>query len=152
MKDNQTHKSTTSIDEAQIQEILEAWATAFRKADIETLLNFYSPEVVAFDMMPPLSFNGKKDYEHAWRKAAENSQAPWMFRAHDRKIYVGGDIAFTHCIAECGGTVEGKLQSGFIRLTQGFKRHGDKWLIVHDQYSVPVDMESGKALMDLKPD
>lgn len=26
-----------------------------------------------------------------------------------------------------------------------------KWLIVHEQLSVPVDLASGKAMMDLKP-
>jgi ketosteroid isomerase-like protein len=150
---NQNASLSTNIsgDEEQIQKILDAWADAFCKADIETILNFYSPDVVAFDMMPPLSFNGKMEYENAWRAAAKSSKAPWIFKAQDRKIYVGGDIAFTHCLAECGGTMDGKTQSGFVRLTQGFKRFGDKWLIVHDQYSVPVDMESGKALMDLKP-
>ena len=148
---NKTLSENISGEEGQIQKILEAWADAFRKADIEALLNFYSPDVVAFDMMPPLSFIGKMAYENAWRTAAKSSQAPWIFRAQDRKIYVGGDIAFTHCLAECGGTMDGKTQSGFVRLTQGFKKFGDKWLIVHDQYSVPIDMESGKALMDLKP-
>jgi hypothetical protein len=27
----------------------------------------------------------------------------------------------------------------------------NKWLIVHEQVSVPVDLRNGKAMMDLKP-
>ena len=32
-----------------------------------------------------------------------------------------------------------------------FRKIGGKWLIAHDQISVPLDIESGKALLDLNP-
>jgi ketosteroid isomerase-like protein len=38
-----------------------------------------------------------------------------------------------------------------MRVTQCFRKQGERWLIAHEHFSVPSDMESGKALFDLTP-
>ena len=39
-----------------------------------------------------------------------------------------------------------------MRVTVCFRRTGGRWLIAHEHFSVPFDMESGKALMNLEPE
>jgi SnoaL-like protein len=50
----------------------------------------------------------------------------------------------------------GKLKNGqpsdmWLRATSGLRKMNGKWLIVHDHVSVPVDFETGKAALGLKP-
>jgi ketosteroid isomerase-like protein len=47
---------------------------------------------------------------------------------------------------------DGEKMDLWMRSTMCFKNISGKWLITHEQYSVPVDFESGKALMNLKPE
>ena len=39
----------------------------------------------------------------------------------------------------------------WLRWTACFRRINGEWLITHEQVSVPIDLESGKALLDLEP-
>ena len=39
----------------------------------------------------------------------------------------------------------------WLRWTACLRKINSKWLIVHHQNSVPVDLENGKAVLDLKP-
>jgi ketosteroid isomerase-like protein len=38
-----------------------------------------------------------------------------------------------------------------VRWTACWRKIGGQWLLVHDHVSVPVDLQAGKAVLDLKP-
>jgi ketosteroid isomerase-like protein len=38
-----------------------------------------------------------------------------------------------------------------MRATVGHRKTNGKWMIVHEHFSAPFNMESGKALLGLKP-
>ena len=39
----------------------------------------------------------------------------------------------------------------WLRWTLGFRKIDGRWRVAHEHVSVPFDMESGKAMLDLKP-
>jgi len=39
----------------------------------------------------------------------------------------------------------------WVRATFGLRRADGRWLIAHDQVSVPLDLRSGAGLTDLEP-
>jgi hypothetical protein len=39
----------------------------------------------------------------------------------------------------------------WVRWTACFRKLDGRWLVTHEQVSVPIDMESGGALLDLEP-
>jgi ketosteroid isomerase-like protein len=41
--------------EAQIRDLIENWATAVRSQDIDGILKNHSPEILFFDVPPPVS-------------------------------------------------------------------------------------------------
>ena len=41
--------------------------------------------------------------------------------------------------------------SRFMRATVGYRRQGGQWQVIHEHWSAPFDMETQKALFDLKP-
>jgi ketosteroid isomerase-like protein len=65
---------------------------------------------------------------------------------------VGDDVAFTHSLNRLSGTMTtGQKIGHWLRWTACWRSINGKWLIVHMQASVPVDLEHGKAVLDLKP-
>jgi ketosteroid isomerase-like protein len=66
---------------------------------------------------------------------------------------VNDDIAFAYSLNRISGTLKnGNASSGFwVRATTCFRKIDGNWLIVHDHASVPLDFESGRALLNLEP-
>ncbi|HVK61123.1 MAG TPA: SgcJ/EcaC family oxidoreductase [Bdellovibrionales bacterium] len=146
---------TTTDDEPQVREVLNRYVTAFRAGNIDDLMKLYTEDAVAFDMMAPLQIVGRDRYRKAWEKGASMMGTPWVYTPRDLRIVAGSDVAFAHAIVECGGTSkEGKIESGWVRHTLGFRKVDGKWLIAHEQFSVPIDFKDGKAqaCMELKPE
>jgi ketosteroid isomerase-like protein len=63
-----------------------------------------------------------------------------------------GEVAFCHFLNGVQGTTTaGKQVDMWWRATACCRKSDSKWTIVHEHDSVPFDMETGKASIDLKP-
>jgi len=62
----------------------------------------------------------------------------------------GDDVAFGH--SRISGTLKNGVKNDvWVRWTGCLRKVDGKWLIAHDQVSVPFDIQSGKALLNLEP-
>jgi ketosteroid isomerase-like protein len=79
-------------------------------------------------------------------------QRPIGYEIRDLEITVGDDVAFGHGLVRISGTLKnGNTTVRWLRATTCFRRIAGHWLIVHDQVSVPLDLENGRALLNLEP-
>lgn len=50
------------------------------------------------------------------------------------------------------GTLNGGREVGYwLRVTDGCRLSNGRWLIMHEHVSLPVDMESGRGVINLVP-
>jgi ketosteroid isomerase-like protein len=71
------------------------------------------------------------------------------FEIADLSITVGQDMAFSHSFNRASATLPTGQQIGtWVRWTACWRKVGGQWLLVHDQVSVPVDVQTGKAVLD----
>ena len=139
-------------DEAAIKRVIEGGVNAVRNKDIGGVMSLYAPEVVSFDIVPPLRYVGADAFRNVWEEVFSSFQGPIGYEIHDLSITVGGDVAFTHSLNRISGTMNnGQKTDLWLRVTACFRKINGKWLIVHHQNSVPVDLAHGKAVLDLKP-
>jgi ketosteroid isomerase-like protein len=75
------------------------------------------------------------------------------YEVRDLAVTAGDDVAFGHCFGRLSGTLaNGTVTSGmWVRATFCFRKTDGEWLIVHDQVSVPLDVRSGRGVVDLEP-
>ena len=135
----------------RVRALLEEWADAIRNKDIERLMACYAPDVVAYDMMPPLEWRGAEAYRAAW---AQGLAMPGSFEVelYEPVITASEDIAFAVALAHFDVVPpNGETYGGWFRWTAGFARANGEWKIVHEHSSVPIEMESRTALIDLRP-
>lgn len=139
--------------EGEIRAVVESIQEAFRAGDLDKIMSHYAPEIVAFDMGPPLAFKGVQEYRKAWQMALDGMSASGELDTAEDKYFISGDLAVLHNLCHMTGTLKKNSQKidTWSRYTGVFKRMGGKWLIVHEQFSVPIDMESEKAMWNLKP-
>src|SRR6266699_4927221 len=139
-------------DEAAIKRIIEGGVEAVRNKNIEGVMSLYAPEVVSFDIAPPLRYVGADAFRNVWEEVFSVYQGPIDYEVHDLNITVGDDVAFTHSLNRISGTMNtGQKTNLWLRWTACFRKINGKWLIVHHHNSVPVDLETGRAVLDLKP-
>lgn len=75
---------------------------------------------------------------------------PMVFELAELTVHAAGDLALAHWLNRCGPG-DDESQCGFMRATVGYRRKGDQWQVIHEHWSAPFDMETQKALFDLKP-
>jgi uncharacterized protein (TIGR02246 family) len=136
----------------EVRQVLDRWVAAFRSGDIPAIMSIYSPDVVAYDMVPPLRYRGIDAYRKDYEDYFDAYNGPVDVELRDVSVVAGKDVAVAFGL----GRFKGKLKSGEVidfwaRFTSAFRKVDGKWLDVHDHDSVPVDFDTGKASLDLKP-
>ena len=139
-------------DEAEIQRVLEGGVEAIRDKNIEGVMSLYAQEVVSFDIVPPLRYIGADAFRKVWEEVFFVYQGPIDYEIHDLSITVGDDVAFTHSLNRISGTMNtGQKTDLWLRWTACFRKINGTWLIVHHHNSVPADLQTGRAVLSLKP-
>jgi ketosteroid isomerase-like protein len=139
-------------EEAAITRVIDGGVEAFRARDIDGVMSMYAPDLVSFDIVPPLRYVGADAYRKRWEATFSSFQGPIGYEIANLSITVGDDVAFGHSLNRLSATLTtGQQTDLWLRSTVCFRKIGGKWLIVHTHVSVPVDVETGKAVLDLKP-
>jgi ketosteroid isomerase-like protein len=145
-------ESQRAADEADIRQRIDKLVQAVRAMDLEGVKPIFAPGIVSFDIVPPLQHVGAAAKWQNWADVFTVYRRPLGYEIRGLTLTVGDDVAFAHSLNRISGTLRnGTAASYWVRWTGCFRKIGGNWLIVHDQVSVPVDMQSGRALLDLHP-
>jgi ketosteroid isomerase-like protein len=139
--------------EARVKEAEANLIKAVNARDVDAIMACYSakPNLVIFDLIPPLQYAGPDAWRKNWDGFLKSMKGTMKVEQSDLKVESSRRIAFAHSIWHWTMTdPSGKTTEITMRATDCFKDHGGKWLIVHAQYSVPSDLETGKAVMNAK--
>jgi ketosteroid isomerase-like protein len=141
-----------AAEEARIHELLSAWVTALRRKDIEGVMAHYAPDMVTYDMIPPLQHEGAVAYRRIVEWWFSTIDGPLTYELKNVHAAVSEDVAFVRSLNHIGFRMhDGTERDNWVCSTLGLRKLGGKWKVSHQHYSVPFDMESGKALLDLRP-
>ena len=141
-----------ATDEANIRQRINRWAEALRAMDLEGVMSLYAPDIVSFDIVPPLRHVGVNAKEKNWAHLFVMYQRPLGYEIRDLTLTLGDDVAFGRSLNRVSGTLKNGNRTNFwLRWTGCFRKIDGNWLIAHDQVSVPVDPDSGRALLNLVP-
>ena len=133
--------------EAQIRALLDEQIAAVRAKDVSGLLASYAPHVVVFDLVKPLQYRGSDALRKRAAEWLSSFEGPVGYEARDVRIVAGGDLAYCHSLNRVTGT---KIDMSW-RATLCCRKIDGRWMVTHGHSSVPFDMESGQASLDLEP-
>ena len=139
-------------EEAAIQSLLDNFVKSIRAKDINGVMSIFSPDVVSFDLGPPLQHGGGPPFVRRWQELFNSYQGPIQYEIRDLSVAAGEDVAFSHSLNRISGVMKnGQTTERWLRWTACYRKSNGKWRIVHEQVSVPADVRSGRAMLDLKP-
>jgi PhnB protein len=145
-----THERTG--DEAAIRRRIEGWTAALRAKDVDGVLAHCTPDLLAFDLAPPLEHRrdgvarGLAEWFPTWR-------GPIGYEVRDLAVVAGGGVAFAHSLNRLfGERADGEKTDVWFRSTVCFRKLDGEWMIAHEHASVPFYMDgSYRAAVDLRP-
>ena len=140
------------VAEEGIRRIIEERVRAVSGQEIDALLAHQAREVLTFDVLDPLRYEGSD----AVRQRAEKWLSSYVgapgYEVRELSITAGEALAFCHYLYRVSGTLKaGGEVDMWVRATVCFGKAGGEWEIVHKHQSVPFDAQTGRASLDLKP-
>ncbi|MHC6226777.1 YybH family protein [Pseudomonas sp. X10] len=136
--------------ETEIRQLIERWVQAVRARDMDGIAAPYADDIVAFDAIKELQFTDKATYRAHWEMCMSFCTGPMVFEVAQLTVYADGDLGLAHWLNRCGPS-DDESQCGFMRATVGYRRIDGQWKVIHEHWSAPFDMETQKALFNLKP-
>jgi ketosteroid isomerase-like protein len=138
--------------QSEISEVLDRRSEAIRAKDLELLLSFYAPDVIYFDIVPPLQYVGSAALRGRFQDWFDGFDGPIAQDIHHLTVETSGDLAITSMLIRAGGTIKnGPIVDRWVRSTSTFRRSSNNWLISHEHVSLPVNLQTGTAATDLVP-
>ncbi|WP_027165951.1 nuclear transport factor 2 family protein [Mesorhizobium sp. WSM3224] len=122
----------------EVRGLIEQWAAAVRRKDIDGILRHHAPDFVMFDVPPPLQSTGIEAYRDTWPLFFGASPEAPVFDIVDLKVTAGADVAFAIALMRC---VEVKAYGSSdldFRLTICFQKVAGLWTFTHEHHSVPA--------------
>jgi PhnB protein len=141
----------TQSSEAQIRSVVDSWARAIRAKDAAGVVAHWTPDLVQFDLAPPLRTvgddpQGLKDWFASWRDQIG-------FAITELRVTASEDVAFCHALVHLTGSrTDGSESDVWFRDTLGLRKAGGVWKIATATNPCPCTwMEASERPSILSP-
>lgn len=125
-------------NDSEIKVLLDSRVEACRAKDIDRLMSLYSPDIVYFDVVPPLQFTGSADVRRNFARWFDEYDGAIGLETHDLNISTSADIAFASMLHVDSGTRNNGIEGAvWLRSTVCCERSRGMWLITHEHISIP---------------
>ena len=138
---------------SEVRTVLDRRSEAAWAKDIDRLMALYAPEVVYYDVVPPLQYVGSGALRDRFLHWFDGWTSPIGLAPGEVTIQASGDVAAAHMLIRASGTLRtGRDVDYWVRASNSLRRSEHGWLITHEHISLPIELPAGTAVMDLEPD
>jgi len=141
-------------DKADIAALEKRVGAGIEAKDADAVMANYIPgdSLVVFDIIPPRQYTGSDSYKKDWAGVFAGCADSPKFELSDLDITTDRKLAYSHSIQHFTCTdAKGNKLDMTMRATDVYRKVNGKWLIVHEHFSAPIDLATGKADLTSKP-
>ena len=138
--------------EKEITKIIKERISAIKNKNVDKATANYSEDVITFDVVGNLKFNGKGELKNRLKEWLSTLSEIIDYEISDVKINSSSEIAFCSSLNHINAkTFDGTALNMWWRETTCYVKTNKIWRITHAHSSVPFNAESGMASLGLKP-
>jgi uncharacterized protein (TIGR02246 family) len=128
-------------NEHQIRTLIEDWAAAVHRGDLDAVLADHAPDIVMFDVPPPHDgVRGIDAYRATWPPFFRWQAQGASFEITSLEVTAGADVAYAFALLRCGTPDElARHPEKRLRLTLGLRREAGRWVVAHEHHSFALD-------------
>jgi ketosteroid isomerase-like protein len=141
---------------SKVQDVLENYKSAVYEKDAEKFLSAYAADVHIYDCWGNWECKDISSWREnvmMWFNNLREEGNLLKVDFNDLTIEENTNVAFVHCAVSYVAYSEEsgeKLRQMTNRFTFGLKNVNESWLITHEHSSLPIDMQTGKGMFNLK--
>jgi len=140
---------------AEVQDVLDNYSLSVYGKDVEKFLSPYASEIHIYDCWEKWECVGVDQWAesvHGWFTGLSEEGVVLKIDFDDVVVEENSNLAFVHCaVTFAAYNVAGeKLRQITNRFTFGLRKENGSWSIIHQHSSLPLSMESGKGIFNLK--
>ena len=91
--------------EALIRQRVADMVKALNAKDIDGVIAFFAPNLVSFDLTPPLRYVGADNKRRAWQEAFATFTGPFTYEVSDLTVTTHGELAVVHSLNHVTATL-----------------------------------------------
>lgn len=139
----------------KVQDIIENYKSAVDEQDVEKFISAYATNIHVYDCWADWECNGisnLKESTNGWFNGLKEEGVQLKVEFNELVVEENAGLAFIHSnvsFIAYNGSGE-NLRQITNRFTFGLKKANDSWEIVHQHSSLPISMETGKGIFNLK--
>jgi ketosteroid isomerase-like protein len=146
-----TSANNEAAPEAQLCALIDDGVKAIRAKDVDGALSNYTPRPLVRHRQPAAA-RWIGQLQKAPLGVVLFVPGPIGYELGDLTVAAGDDVAFSQSLNRVNATTTaGTRLDMWWRATVCYRRIDGKWMVTHAHSSVPFDVESGRASLDLKP-
>jgi uncharacterized protein (TIGR02246 family) len=126
-------------NEEQIRTLIEEWAAAVHRGDMNGVLADHADDIVMFDVPPPYEgVRGIHAYRETWPGFFGWQAQGASFELVSLEVTAGDHVAYAHALLRCGTVRElAEQPENRLRLTLGLRKERGRWVVAHEHHSFP---------------
>ncbi|RFU87959.1 SgcJ/EcaC family oxidoreductase [Streptomyces triticagri] len=126
-------------DEVEIRGLIERWAGAVHRGEMDAVVADHADDIVMFDVPPPHEgIRGIDAYRAAWPPFFEWQAHGATFDIESLDVTAGEDVAYAYALLRCGTPEEfAERPENRLRLTLGLRKEQGRWIVAHEHHSFP---------------
>jgi uncharacterized protein (TIGR02246 family) len=123
-------------DETAIRDLIEGWAAAVHRGDLDRVLADHTADIVMFDVPPPQQgVRGIDAYRETWPPFFRWQASGATFDILSLDVTAGTDVAFAYALLRCGTAEEDPDRR--LRISFGLRKEEGRWVVAHEHHSFP---------------
>ena len=140
----------------KVQDVLENYKTAVYEKDVEKFLSMYAPNVHIYDSWENWESKGISSWKESvveWFNGLSEDHILLKVDFSDLVIDENSHLAFVYCAVTFAAHLEEsdeKIRQMTNRITYCLKKVNESWFIAHEHSSLPINIETGKGIFNLK--
>lgn len=138
-----------------VQDVIENYKSAVYEQDVEKFVSAYATNIQVYDCWEDWEYKGISKWKKAvngWFNHLKVEGVQLKVELKDLVIEENAGLAFIYSnmtLIAYNGSGE-KLRQITNRFTFGLKKENNSWKIIHQHSSLPISMETGKCIFNLK--
>ena len=140
----------------KVIDVLENYKSAVFAKDVERFLSTYASDIHIFDCWGSWEKSGISQWRETvieWFKGLSEEGVLLKVDFNDLVIEENSNIAFVYCAVTFSAQHPNSgeiLRQMTNRFTFGLRKENESWTIAHEHSSLPINIETGKGLFNLK--
>lgn len=138
----------------EVQDVLENYTSAIRERDVEKFVSVYASDVHLYDCWGNWECIGLSRWREGvkeWFDGLSEEGVTLKTDFDDLVVEENSNLAFLHCAITFAAYNESeKIRQMTNRFTFGLRKEDGSWTIIHEHSSLPINMDTGKGIFDLR--